>query len=337
MSSAGQPLVSIVTPVYNGEPYLRQCIESVLSQSYGNWDYVIVNNCSTDRTLEIAQEYAARDPRIHVHSNERFAPVIENHNIALRQISVESKYCKMVFADDWLFPECLSEMVKVAERYPSLGIVGAYGLDGKEVLWEGLAYPCTFISGRELCRNTLLGGPYVFGTPTSLLIRADLIRSKNAFYNEENLHADNEVCYEILQQADFGFVHQILTFSRPRPGSNTTTARNLESYVLGNLSAIISHGPVFLTAQEYEARREQWLKQYYKVLAKSFLRMREQKFWEFHRARLMQLGSPLNRSRLFRAVAREMLASFARPMDILDGVLNWWPQAFSRARTKPTQ
>src|SRR6266853_4979230 len=121
MNSKQEPLVSVVTPVYNGESYLRECIESVLTQTYTRWEYVIVNNCSTDRTLEIAQEYAARNPRIRVHSNQRFASVIENHNISLRQISPQSKYCKVVFADDWLFPNCLMEMVKVAELYASVG------------------------------------------------------------------------------------------------------------------------------------------------------------------------------------------------------------------------
>ena len=163
MAPGAQPLVSVVTPVYNGAEYLRECIESVLAQSYENWDYLIVNNCSKDRTLEIAQEYAARDPRIHIHSNQSFASVIENHNISLRQISPQSKYCKVVFADDWLFPDCLMEMVKIAELHSSVGIVGAYGLDGKEVLWQGLVYPSTFVSGRDLCSTTLLGGPYVSG------------------------------------------------------------------------------------------------------------------------------------------------------------------------------
>ena len=56
-----QPLVSVITPVYNGEEYLADCVESVLAQSYEKWEYVIVNNCSTDRTLEIAQEYEKKD------------------------------------------------------------------------------------------------------------------------------------------------------------------------------------------------------------------------------------------------------------------------------------
>src|SRR2546429_323872 len=109
MPSRYEPLVSVVTPVYNGESYLCECIESMLAQTYTNWDYTIVNNCSSDRTLEIAQSYAAREPRIRVHSNTAFVRVIENHNIGFRLISPESKYCKVVAADDWIFSTCLEK------------------------------------------------------------------------------------------------------------------------------------------------------------------------------------------------------------------------------------
>ena len=57
---------------------------------------------------------------------------VPNFNQALRRISLASKYCKVVFADDWIFPECLERMVGVAEQHSSIGIVGAYGLqEGK--------------------------------------------------------------------------------------------------------------------------------------------------------------------------------------------------------------
>jgi glycosyltransferase involved in cell wall biosynthesis len=125
MDSKSVPLVSIVTPVYNNADDLAECIESVLAQTYQNWDYTIVNNCSTDGSAEIARRYAAKDSRIRVHDNRQFLRAIRNHNHALRQISPESKYCKMVFADDWIFPRCLEEMVAMAERHPSVGIVGA--------------------------------------------------------------------------------------------------------------------------------------------------------------------------------------------------------------------
>ena len=102
-------LVSVLTPVFNGENFLSECIESVIKQTYQNWEYVIVNNCSTDRTLEIAQHYSSIDSRIRIHNNDTFVDVITNHNIAFSQISAHSNFCKIVQADDWLFPECLEE------------------------------------------------------------------------------------------------------------------------------------------------------------------------------------------------------------------------------------
>src|SRR5690348_6956951 len=98
MPAKEEPLVSIVTPVYNGVRYLRECIESVLAQSYTHWDYTIVNNCSTDKTLDIAYEYAAKDPRIRIHNNTKFVQVIDNWNIAFRRVSPTSTYCKPLAA-----------------------------------------------------------------------------------------------------------------------------------------------------------------------------------------------------------------------------------------------
>ena len=104
---ASEPLVSVVTPVYNGEPYLAQCIESVLAQTYHNWQYTIFNNCSTDRSLEIAQAYAASDPRIVVKTSDTFLTQSRSLSTALSSIAPESKYCKMVFGDDRIFPRCV--------------------------------------------------------------------------------------------------------------------------------------------------------------------------------------------------------------------------------------
>ena len=126
MSTSKQPLVSVVTPVYNGATDLAQCIESVLAQTFPHWEYIIVNNHSTDGTLEIAERFARMDERIHVYSNDTLLDIIANHNRAFRLISPVSTYCKVVSADDWLFPECLARMVGLAEGSSSVGIVGSY-------------------------------------------------------------------------------------------------------------------------------------------------------------------------------------------------------------------
>ena len=151
------PLVSVVTPVFNGAKYLRACIESVLAQTYDRWDYTIVDNCSTDGSLAIAHEYAETHPQINVRSNAQFVGAVENHNRAFRSISPEAKYCKLVSADDWMYPECISKLVDLAERHPSVGIVGSYAANATGVRWGGSAACEEVFTGREAARLYLLG------------------------------------------------------------------------------------------------------------------------------------------------------------------------------------
>jgi glycosyltransferase involved in cell wall biosynthesis len=293
------PLVSVVTPVYNGEEHLAECIESVLTQSYRNWEYVIVNNCSTDKSLAIAHSYAARDPRIRVHDNTAFMRIIPNHNNALRQIAPASKYCKMIFADDWLYPECLEQMVRLAEANPSIGIVSGYALRGTSVVYDGLPYTSTVVPGREICRFRFFGGPNVFGSPTAHMIRSDLVRGRQPFYNESNLHADAEVCFDLLKQCDFGFVHQVVCYSRQREESMTMVSKELNSMLAGTLYDIVKHGPSFLTPPEMQRCLKLHMRRYYNFLGRSVWQKKDKQFWAYHKNKLCEVGLRLNRPRLW--------------------------------------
>lgn len=286
-----QPLVAVLTPVYNGEKYLAECIESVLSQTYSHWEYIIVNNCSTDGTLGIAQAYADRDSRIRVHNNDRFLGVIQNHNHAYRLMPAAGKYCKVLQADDWLFPDCLKKMVAVAEQNPTVGIVGSYRLDDKWVNCDGLSYPSTVIPGRAICRATLNGGPYIFGSPSTHMMRADLIRKYEAVYNENNLHADKEACFELLKESDFGFVHQVLSFTRRENESMSRTfALKYNTHILGDLIILKKYGPTYLGDDEYRRVFGIKLRQYYKFLGGYIIKRPDRKFWEYHRTGMKELG-----------------------------------------------
>ena len=321
MSSQSTPLVSIVTPMYNNVEYVAECIESVRAQTYAHWDYVIVNNCSTDGSAEIACQFAEVDSRIRVLDNEMLLPVMANHNHSLRQISPASKYCKMVFSDDWLFPHCLEEMVALAEAHPSVGIVGAYALQGLEttVKWAGLPYPSNRVDGREMCRRFFLEGIYVFGTAHSLLYRSDLIRSHDPFFNEANSHSDREICIDLLRNCDFGFVHQVLTFTRERSGSLTDMARRLNTNVGGRLYELVKYGPDFLSPREYSSCRAKLVNEYYNYLAVSLLLGgRDAEFWNFHRQKLAEAGVNFSYGRLSFAVLARCLRSVTHPPETLE-------------------
>ena len=307
------PLVSVVIPVYNGAEYLAECIESVLQQTYQNWDCIIVNNCSTDASAEIARKYAAKDPRIRIHDNQQFLRAVPNYNSALRLISATSEYCKIVFADDWIFPECLERMVAVGEQHPTVGIVGAYGLQGRQVMWAGLPFPSALVPGREVCRKLFLEDLYVFGTGTSVMYRAGLIRNRDPFYNESNLHADSEVCLALLRSWDFGFVSQVLTFTRVRPGSLTSFTNELHTLIAGRLHDLVTYGRDYLTPQEFESCLDQLLSDYYDFLAKNVRRRRDKKFWEYHKMKLTEAGVGFDRVRLARAVLGKIASKVLNP------------------------
>lgn len=311
--AGSQPLVSVLTPVYNGERYLDECMASVLRQTYTNWEYVIVDNCSTDRTAEIIHRYAHRDSRIRVLTNERLVGVNTNHNIAFRAISPDSKYCKVVQADDWLFPECIREMVRVAEDNPSVGIVSAYRLDDAQVTLDGLPYPSTVVSGRQVCRQSLFDRYYVFGSPTSLLLRSKVVRQKSDFFVENSPHADTEACYDVLRDWDFGFVHQILTYTRRHGEAQSSRSHRWNTYLLSELRILTKYGPAFLTTEEYQELRQKTLTKYYSFLASKALQRVDKGFWEFHRKGLQELGCPLSRSRLLRSCATLLVDASLNP------------------------
>ena len=315
-----EPLINVVTPVYNGEQYLRECIESVLAQTHSNWNYTIVNNCSTDRTLDIAREYAAKDARIRIHNNDTFVRVIENHNIAFRQISPASNYCKLVAADDWLFPECLEKMVELAEAHPSVAIVGAYSLVGTKVAFDGLPYQSTVVTGRDACRWTLLGGSPIFGAPTSAMFRSDIVRSRQAFYNESNLQADKEACLEFLEHHDFGFVHQVLSFIRVREGSLTSFSESFHTSLSGILYNLVKYGPKYLSEDELSRRIKEHLSNYYSYLGWQVFKWRGRDFWSFHRGKLAAIGYPLSAFRLTTSALLYVLDKLLNPKKTVERV-----------------
>jgi glycosyltransferase involved in cell wall biosynthesis len=308
VGQTGGPLVSVVTPVYNGEKLLAECIRSVLAQTYRDFEYIIVNNRSTDRTLDIAREFAARDSRIRIHNNTEFLSVIDNHSRAFELASAASTYVKVVDGDDWLYPTCLAEMVAVAEAHPGVGMVCSYILWGDRVECHGLPYPSTVIKGRDVCRRYFLDGLRPFGGPSASLIRSSIVRAKGRpFYNPLNYAGDTEAYLELLQDHDFGFVHQVLSYNRKSEDSRTTTyLERVESYPAEFLDEVLKFGPIYLTPREYATCRRRYTRAYYRVLARNAVAFRGREFWDYHLKHVQAMGLAVSRSRLVRYVLTEI-------------------------------
>lgn len=113
-----RPRVSIGFPVYNGEKYMDEALDSVLAQTFEDFELIIVDNASTDRTPEISRVYAARDDRVRYHRNDRNLGQSANINRTIR-LSTGSYYRQM-HDDDRLHPGCLAACVDVLDRDPSV-------------------------------------------------------------------------------------------------------------------------------------------------------------------------------------------------------------------------
>jgi len=309
------PLVSVITPVYNGGKYLAECIETVLRQTYPAIEYTISDNRSTDNSLEIARAYAARDPRMRVVAHtQHLSHHLASWNRAMQLASPESRYLKVVHADDWLFDECIERMVDVAEHNPTVGLVGAYRLDENRVNLDGLPPWISVINGREVARSHLLGGPlpFLFGSPTSTLLRADLVRKRRAFYFEGNIHADYEACLDVLSESDFGFVHQVLTFTRRHNEAVTAFTRRIGTYLPADLHAFQRWGPTLLSREEYDRKHVVRLLQYALFLARSAPSWRSHEFRTYHGARVREALEQVSGRQIVHGVRLQLRRSLWR-------------------------
>jgi hypothetical protein len=225
----------------------------------------------------------------------------------------------------------LEKMVSCALAQPSIGLVCAWALTGRELTGsKRILFDClpransstTILAGRTACRISLLENCYFFGSPTTMLIRADLIRKRRPFYDPLNLHADGQSCYDILQESDCGFLHQALSFIREHDQSQTSLAIRLESMVAGRVYALTKYGPVYLTEEELERCSRDRLREYYAKLAVAAVELRDKKFWEFHRRMLSLTGAPLDRLRLTTAIAAHVARRLTSPVSLARSVGN---------------
>ena len=330
--TVSQPLVSVVTPFHNTAAYLAECIESVLAQTYSNFEYILVDNCSTDSSSEIAKRYAGRDPRIRLIRRTQLLSQVQNYNRALEEISGASRYCKIVQADDFIFPECLNLMVRAFEQSTSIGLVSSYDFKGGRVRGSGIPYQKAPFLGRDIARLYLRDGVFPFGSPTTVMYRSSLIREQPPFYEEGLLHEDTEKCMQILKDWDFAFVHQVLSFLRVGNESVTSAVRRFEPDKLDRYILVQRYADRFLPQDEATALKAVVRRDYYHFLAESALRRPEPGFWEYHENGLKTLNESLDRRSLLTQIGRVIMGMAANPGRTALRVARYWKRRSQRNR-----
>ena len=142
MSDKQESLISIVLPVYNGERFLADSIESVMNQTYKNWELIIVNDCSCDNTLNIADSYAQKDKRIRVISNIENLKLPISLNVGFK--NAKGKYYTWTSDDNIYRDNAIEIMVNYLEKNPSVDMVSCK----YDIVEEDKTFAFEFFNGR---------------------------------------------------------------------------------------------------------------------------------------------------------------------------------------------
>jgi glycosyltransferase involved in cell wall biosynthesis len=239
------PKISICLPAYNGEKYLRECIESILNQTFKNIELLIIDDCSSDKTVNIAQEYAAKDSRIRVILNEHNLGLVSNWNQCIQL--AKGEWIKFVFQDDLLFPDCLEKMLSVQSEAPSIIFCKRNFLfdnniskkNRKEYLKNAkyidslfhdskiyylTAFQCCQIFLFNLTHNRL--GLNFLGEPTVVMIHQSLFFEFGLFNNNFIQLCDFE--YWIRISINTGLIYVPETLATFRVHQSSTTSKNYQ-------------------------------------------------------------------------------------------------------------
>lgn len=152
------PEISVVLPVYNGETYLRQAIESIINQTIQDWELIIVNDCSTDASGMIAEEYASRDRRIRIINNSENQKLPKSLNIGFQ--AAEGAYFTWTSDDNYYLPWALEKMHRYLEENKDLHMVCAQ-MDIID-MDNGKQFPYGAYADEEMYYQNCLGACFLY-------------------------------------------------------------------------------------------------------------------------------------------------------------------------------
>lgn len=177
-----EPLVSVLLPVYNGEKYLKDCINSVLNQTYSNFEFVIIDDGSVDSTESIISSY--NDSRIRFIKNQQNLKLIATLNKGIKLS--EGKYIARIDADDLMHPNRLQKQVDFLETNVDYVFVGsAVRLIKEEVEEESIRY---YTEHDDIVFSMLFYCPFIH---PSLLLRKSIINENELYFDSDFLHAED--------------------------------------------------------------------------------------------------------------------------------------------------
>lgn len=215
-----EPLVSVLMTSYNREKYIAEAIESVLASTYRNFELIIVDDASTDKTVAIAKEYEAKDNRIKIYINEQNLDQFPNRNMAAKY--ARGKYVKYVDSDDRIYDWGLAYCVELMEKYPEAGM-GIFQAQNKV---DEEYFDSKTAVNKHFFENTFLN----IG-PSGIILRRDAFKKAGFYKPDYGVPSDMYFNVKMASLFPVVMLKQEFFFYREHEGQEI---KNRDSYLFYN-------------------------------------------------------------------------------------------------------
>jgi glycosyltransferase involved in cell wall biosynthesis len=186
------PLVSIGTLSYNSSAFIRETIQSVLSQTYSNWEYIICDDCSTDDTVEIVKSY--NDPRIKIFVNEKNWGYIENSKRLRKYLNGD--FIKILDHDDVLYADCVERQLDILLNKPDAGMVTCdtdfINAAGKKLYVNKVPFKADAVSRKQVIDCMFRTGRNSFIDGSRTMLHREALERNFSLANCEKLYIIHE-------------------------------------------------------------------------------------------------------------------------------------------------
>ena len=247
MQTEFPPAVSVAIPVYNGEAYLAQAIESVLAQSFTEFELIVCDNASSDRTMEIAQSYA--DPRIRILQNP--LPLGLGPTCTGGRPPARGRYIKILPHDDLLHPRCLEEQAGILDGDEDSTIALVFsarriiGPSGRSIMTRGALGQEARFSGAAMARQTARKGTNPIGEPGAVLFRSSAARAAGPFNEARSFVIDIDYWLRLLKHGDALYMPETLASFRVSPSSHSVRMLRRQASEFTAFLRDISHSGLY--------------------------------------------------------------------------------------------
>lgn len=211
------PLVSVIMPAYNGEKYIQAAINSIINQTYSNWELIVIDDASTDATTKIIS--SVKDDRIKKIYNKENKGISYSTNLGTKQSM--GKYIALLDDDDIATPNRLEVQVKYLEAHPDIDVLGGRSIKINEY-GEEIGYCSEPIRNPKLIRAFLLFYNRKFANGT-IMYRRDFVEGYNLEY-QENCYGmqDFKFSMDCSRYGNLSSIDVLLHYKRVHNGEETT-------------------------------------------------------------------------------------------------------------------